>query len=115
MKSMIPSGFSSSGVAMTSSKKVVISKGETSGKALFGSGHDVRDWKSNSSVGSISEEMKNDFALFKLRQHAKSVVAQYEDDTGTVVSVDYDSKTTLSELVVFMREVEVTLGVDFGL
>ncbi len=115
MKSIIPSGFSSSGVAMTSSKKAVVSKGETSRKALFGSYHDVRDWKSNSSVGSISEEMKNGFALFKLRQHAKSVISQYEDDTGSIVPVNYDSKTTLSELVIFMREVEGTLGVDFGL
>ena len=112
---MIPSGFRLFGVAMTSSKKVVVSEGETLGKALFGSGHDVRDWKSNSSVGSISEEMKNEYALYKLRQHAKNVIAQYEDDTGSIVSIDYDSKTTLSELVVFMREVEQTFGVDYGL
>ena len=112
---MIPSGFRLFGVAMTSSKKEVISEGETLGKALFGSGHDVRDWKSNSSVGSISEEMKNSYALYKLRHYAKSIIAQYEDDTGSIVSIDYDSKTTLSELIAFMREVEVTFGVVYGL
>ena len=118
MKSTIPSGFSSSGVAMTSKKESVVRVSEKDFAEfdplkvplpLFGHRFYFEE------SGSISEEMKNNYALFKLRQHAKSVVAQYEDNTGTVVSVDYDSKTTLSELVVFMREVEVTLGVDFGL
>jgi len=118
MKSIIPSGVGFAGVAMTSKKESVVRVSEKD-FAEFKPlevplplvGHRFYFEES----GSISEKMKNSFALFKLKQHAKNVIHKYEDDTGTIVSIDYDSKTTLSELIVFMREVEVTLGVVYGL